>query len=94
MQNIPPMRLVTIARDVCAGDPLQNKGRNIVDLVEPPLSLGTSHGEIIELKERRVRKIDGKSNAAHALVDNLRSGGLASRGTLDCNVLAAVWVAV
>jgi hypothetical protein len=88
------MRLVTIARDVCAGDPLQNKGRDIVDLVEPPRGPGTSHGETIELKERRVREIDGISIAAHALIDNRRSSSLTSRGTLDCNILAAVWVAV
>lgn len=67
---------------------------NIENLVEPPLGGSTSDREIIEVEERGVGEIDGIAYAAHALVDDFRGGGLAGCSALDCDHLAAVWVAV
>ena len=61
-------------------------------LVEPPGSSGTTDIELGELEERCVGEIDRVAFAAHALVDDGRSGGLAA--LLDGDGFSAVWVAV
>ena len=63
-------------------------------LVEPPLSSCASYREIVKFQEGGVREIDSVARAAHALVDDGGGGGLTGCLALNCDRLAAVWVAI